>query len=307
LNLFPRVPEAGEPSPRQRENFAVAAEVEARACFGAAVHGAHRLLSVGRKGSMLEYWLERALQASPGIAETLLDFVEARSSPVPAILSLAQQENRGTLYPFSLQQGWKWDGLDAEVLLAVARVLEKTDPGQERAVQEIVSRYLALGESFLDLSRPPYLWEPLERFYPEAMPSATLTGRAFLRSPWPTSEFCLVTAGGGPVELLAEMRLPTLEGTEKPREGQVAIEINGIHQGELRVGEAWSCQALTLSREVPRPGLNRLTIRWPMPPPVGEQALKVAVGRLEQGIEADLHPTFGEIFRLLARCRRRDS
>jgi hypothetical protein len=42
-----------------------------------------------------------------------------------------------------------------------------------------------------------------------------------------------------------------------------------------------------------------------MPPPVGEQALDAARRRLAQGIEADLHPVFGEVFSLRVRAAAR--
>ncbi|HET9229043.1 MAG TPA: hypothetical protein VFR31_20365 [Thermoanaerobaculia bacterium] len=50
-------------------------------------------------------------------------------------------------------------------------------------------------------------------------------------------------------------------------------------------------------------GLNRLTLRWPDPLPAGEDPFKMVIDRLDLGLEADLHPVFGEVFTLLANPR----
>ena len=53
-----------------------------------------------------------------------------------------------------------------------------------------------------DLLAPPYyLWEPLERFYPEVMSFDDLSRRATLRSPWPETSFCLICDGKRDVAL----------------------------------------------------------------------------------------------------------
>ncbi len=46
--------------------------------------------------------------------------------------------------------------------------------------------------------------------------------------------------------------------------------------------------------------INRVTLRWPALPAHGDQALENAIRRLENGVEADLHPVFGEVFSLVA-------
>ena len=277
-SLLPRLP-----SP------AISPEAEATARLGAAIHCAHRLLTAGPKRPILEHWIRAALDISPGIAEAMLDFVAARSAPGPAVLTAAQQRNLASPYRLLLQHGWQWDFLDAEMLEAIGSVLGLQDEIARRLLE-----HHAIREEGTDLSRPPYLWEPLERFYPEVMASEDLPGRAYLRSPWPETGFCLVCDAGRDVALDLTLRVPG-------RTGQVAVAVNGEEAGTVEAVERWSRSRLRLPKEFLRRGLNRLTLRWPDLPPAGDDPLAPAVERLERGIAADLHPVFGEVFSLIVR------
>lgn len=262
-------------------------EVEATARFGAAIHTAHRLLANGPIAPLLERWCRSALEASPGIAETMRDFAAVRLAPLPAVLTAEQQRNLASPYRLLLQHGWRWDFLDAEVIAAICQALGLPEPSLE------------LPEEGLDLVHPPrYLAEPLARFYPEAMGHADLNGRAYYRSPWPSSSFLL--PGEGAREVRATLRLPG-------RSGRVRVELNGRACGEIAATERWSRAELSLPGEGFRAGFNRLTLRWPPLAQDGNEALETALCRLEAGLEADLHPVFGEVFSLRVIKARRES
>ena len=282
---------------------AVAPEAEATARLGAAIHGAHRLLAVGPKPGFLAPWCAAALDASPGIAGTLLDLVEARSAPCPAVLTAAQQRNAASPYRLLLQHGWQWDHLDAEVIAALRTALAAR--GRPDEVDAEIDRRLlafrALGDEGIDLAHPPFfLWEPLERFYPEVMSFADLAAPAYLRCPWPATAFALLTRGDCDVELDLTLRLPPPPGTSGGRSGEVAVAANGREIGSVAAGERWTRARLRVAREALHPGLNRLTLAWPPPPPAGDDPLAAVADRLDLGIAADLHPVFGEIFALRA-------
>lgn len=270
---------------------AISPEAEATARLGAAVHCAHRLLTAGPKRPVLEHWCAAALDASPGVESAMLDLIDARSAPGPAVLTAAQQRNLASSYRLLLQHGWQWDFLDAEVLEAIGSVLGIQDEIARRLLE-----HHAVREEGTDLSRPPYLWEPLERFYPEVMPSEDLPGRAYLRSPWPETGFCLVCDATRDLALDLTLRLPGLPG----RTGQVTVAVNGEETGTVAAGGRWSRSGLRLPKESLRCGLNRLTLRWPDLPAAGEEPLAPAIERLERGVEADLHPVFGEVWSLVA-------
>jgi hypothetical protein len=277
----------------------VSPEVEAVARLGAAIHSAHRLLTVGPKAPLLEHWCAAALAASPGIEATLLDLVEARSAPCPAVLTAAQQRNAASPYRLLLQHGWQWEHLDADVVTAIRKVL----PDRAAEIDRLLLAFHGLHEEStgLDLAAPPFffLWEPLERFYPDVMSFEDLTAPAYLRSPWPETSFALLCGADRDVEIELTVRLPPSPGTER-RTGEVAVMVNGAAAGSFAAAERWTRSSLRLARRALLPGLNRLTLAWPSPPPVEGDPLAAAVERLELGLAADLHPVFGEVFSLRA-------
>jgi hypothetical protein len=269
-------------------------EQEATARFGAAIHTAHRLLPTGAKPPLLEPWIAAALDASPGVEAAMRDLVAARCSTAPAVLTAAQQRNLASPYPLLLQHGWRWDHLDADLILAIRAVLERRGRPADEWIDPLLLEHLAIRDEGTELLAPIYLWEPLARFYPEVMSFADLSQRATLRSPWPETAFCLLCDGERDVELDLTLRRP--EGA-----GEVRIAVEGEEVGTIATAERWTRAAFRLERRHLRRGLNRLTLGWPLTLRDGDAALAAAVERLEIGVAADLHPVFGELFSLLAR------
>jgi hypothetical protein len=268
----------------------ISPEAEAVARFGAAIHTAHRLLATGSKRPILEHWCEAALDASPGIAETMLDLVAARCAPCPAVLTAAQQRNLASPYHLLLQHGWRWDHLDADLIEAIRAVLERRGHPAGERIDSLLLEHLAIRKEGTELLDAIYLWEPLERFYPEVMDFEDLSRRATFRSPWQESSFCLICDGERDVEIEMTLRLSV--------PGSVRIAVNDRDLGTVDAGERWTRTVLRIECRNLRRGLNRLTLRWPPPSTDGDAALAAAADRLEVGIAADLHPVFGELFSL---------
>jgi hypothetical protein len=306
-------------------------EAEATARLGAALHGAHRLLPVGRASGpgspILEHWCSAALEASSGVAQAMLDLAHARLAPLPAILTAAARRNLASPYPLGLQHGLRWEGLDGEVLEAMTAALRRAGRPEASEIEAALAGAGAwqagraetgsgLGAApgwgqgvgaptgtGIDLARGArFLAEPLARFYPEAMDLRDLPGRAFLRCPWPETGFWLPARAAAPAVIQLTARLPPIPGAPGCRRGPIELRVNGQKAAEAPLAERWTRATLRLPAEALHPGLNRITLRWPMPPPVGEQALQAARRRLAQGIEADLHPVFGEVFSLRVRA-----
>ncbi len=275
---------------------AISPEAEATARFGAAIHTAHRLLPTGSKRPILEHWCEAALDASPGIADTMLDLVAARCAPCPAaVLTAAQQRNLSSPYRLTLQHGWRWDHLDADLIEAIRAVLERRGHRVSEIIDRLLPEHLAIREEGTELLAPIYLWEPLERFYPEVMDFEDLARRATLRSPWPETSFCLICDGERDVDLEITLRVPGA--------GRVGVAVNDREIGGIEAAERWTRRALRVARKNLRRGLSRLTLRWPLPATDGADAMRIAVERLEVGVAADVHPVFGEVFSVVARPR----
>ncbi len=277
---------------------------DAAAKLGAAVHCAHRLASLGPKGPILEYWCGKALDSSAEAAQAMLDIVRVRSTLLPETLNAAQRHNLESACKLTPQHGWRYDFIDADMTASLLNVLRaQSSELHTRALQALLDRH-AVSDRARELLHPPfYLWEPLERFYPEAMAPGALPGRATLRSPWPSTSFCLVSEDKAAIELALCARLPGIDGLEERRQGRVGVRVNGQPLGSLSVGPSWGRHRFRIGPGRLRCGLNKLTLSWPAPHWPGEMALDAAVSRLERGLQADLHPVFGEVFQLQAICR----
>lgn len=273
----------------------VPAEVDATAKLGAAIHTAHRHLPLSDKSTLIEYWCRAALAASAGIAEAMADLVAARGAPGPAVLTAAQQRNYRSPYRLMLQHGWKWDFLDAELLQTLFKLLKER--GRLGELETALVKYRGARPEGTELL-PFYLWEPLERLYPEVMATTDLNGRAGHRAFWPETAFAIVCGRGLDIELELVCRMP-------PRgvfsSTSLTLEVNGTSLTDLELSHIWQKIRFRIEARFLKNGINRLVFLWP---PLAEEdgkAQRRALKRLELGLEADLFPVFGEIFRLTAR------
>ncbi len=276
-------------------------EVEATARLGAAVHGAHRLLPLQEKERFLEPFLAEALALSPHAEGALRDLIEARTAPLPAVATAAQRRNLLSPCRLGLPHGWRWDYLDAEVLWAAHIVLGERSP----ALADDLERHLlarAVGPEWTELARAPWIWEPLEQFFADLLDYEDLARRAFLRSPWPATSFALIASGDADLEIRAVLRSPGCSvpgavvqvGYRDPSGGQTVL-------GEMAVGKSWGRTTLRIPRRTIRSGLGRLILSWPQLGTGGESPMDLVKARLALGLEADLHPVFGEISSLRVR------
>lgn len=277
--------------------------VEATALLGAALHGAHRLLTTGDKRAVLEPYCEAALAADPRVESAMLDLIAARAAPAPAVLTAAQQRNFASPYRLGLQHGWAYDHLDAEALSALLAALARRGRPVPEEIERQLLEHQGLRPEGTELARLPFfhLWEPLERPFPEVMEFEDLPRRAYLRSPWPETGFALIADARQDVELTLTLRLAAVGERRPERSAPVVVALNGAAVGAVETPERWQKASVRLPRYRLWPGLNRLTLRWPELPPAGDAALAEILRRLELGRAADLHPIFGEVFSVVAR------
>jgi len=273
-------------------DYPLAPEAEALAMFGAAIHGAHRLLAIGSKRALIRYWCERALETSPAIAAVMVQFVQARCAPCPAVMTGAQQFINQSSYALNLQHGWKYDYLDVEVIAAVEESLTNKGFAEADEVSVLLVEQLGFNRSWKELA-PYYLWEPLEQAFPEIMVLNDLPSRAFYRFPWPVTGFCLI--GRDALELEITLRLV------HENSGQTAFSVNGKFLAMVETNAKWQTHRLVVPAYMMNQILNEITLHWPMPGIDGETGMERFTERLEMGWDADPHPIFGEIATLKAR------
>lgn len=276
--------------------------VEAVARLGAAIHTAHRLLPVATtpgRGELgiVAHWLEAALAASPGALESMVDVALARIAPLPEMLTPAQGRSLGGTCPLGFQHGWRWEHLDLALLAEIRRLLGRVAPERLQVVDRELLRHHDVQARPRNLVYPPlYLWEAAARFHPEVVRFDDVTERAVLRSPWPVTELGFVESGGRPLVADIEARLQPLEGGFEEREGALKVLLDGRPVGGFPLSCRWSRGRVALPASGVGDCIRRLSICWPELPAAGDAALASAVARLERGVEADIHPVFGELF-----------
>lgn len=287
-NQYPKVLERQAP-------FEPTAEADASAKLGAAVHTAHRMGSVTDNSEILEYWCREALLASPGIADSMLDLIDTRTSPCPAPFNRAQVRNQQSDHALGFQQGWRYPYLDSEIIRTLLHVLD------ERRISEAQSliRRRAISAQGTDLVWPPsFLERPVERFYPEVMPFDDLPRKALFRAAWPCSYFSFVSNRDTDLIISIIARRPRAAAAAQIRPRAINIEVAGRFRSRCLIDETWTRSQLRLPRRTLDDGLNTLRILWPMVETDGQQALATSIERLQSGFTADIHPVFGEIFEL---------
>ena len=306
--ILPFLGDSGGPRPDWRQLLArpetalpISPEAEATARLGAAIHGAHRLLPLGEKGPFVEPFLGEALALSPHAQRALSDLIEARVAPLPAVATAAQRRNLKSPCRLGLPHGWRWDFLDADVLQAATRVLAQVDPETIRQIEQRLHARAA-GPEWTELARSPWIWEPLEQFFADLLDHEDLARRAFFRSPWPETGFALIAPGGADLEIQAVLRSPgAADSGAEARVGCRDARGTTVALGTLPVGRAWSRTSLLIPSGSIAPGLCRLVLAWPPLQTGGESPMPRAIDRLRLGLEADLHPVFGEISSLRIR------
>ncbi len=286
----------------------VSGAVEATARLGAALHTAHRLAPVDHNEgrALLVAWCREAAEASPAEARTALRAVaSARTGGLPAELDAAQAEELERATPLQVQHGWRWPHLDPDVLLAIEGSLDEPSlVDQARLV-----RHLGVRPEGVELSRAPFLWAPVERSLPESLDQHA---PAFLRAVLPRTRLALVTDGRCGLELTVVARraegAQSADGTTTvpgllriscwhPADGKNA---RGGPVGFMDLGHEWTRRTFQIPREFLRWGVHCVVLDWPTPLAV-EAVWTDTIDRLESGLDASLHPIWGELYSV--RCR----
>lgn len=273
----------------------VAPEVEGRARFMAALYTRH-WTATDEPSPAFDHWLEAALAASDGAADTMLGYVATRCVPAAALLFSSEQQRLFSRLDRSERHIWSAPHLDPEAVLAICSVLERHGRPARREVEDALVRHHAVRERAVDLLRPVYHWGLTD----QPRPNSSLRNNppAFYPAWSPRSHFCLVAEGGRPLRLELTARLGTVE---QPRDGELQLLVNDEPVGRVRLDGAWRSHRLEVPAGPLRRGINRLTLHWPPLPPEGDAGLRRIGRRLDQRVGVDLHPVFGEVMTLRAR------
>jgi hypothetical protein len=214
--------------------------------------------------------------------------------PYPAVMTAEQQRLFNSPYLLQHQHGWKYGHLDAGMIQAILTALAEWEPMWAEAALDKLVEIGALGRETISLLNPYYDADPLRRPFPEVIPTADMIGWGIYRAVWPESRFCFVMTGSAEISLdiCARLVSPTNQ------DSRVELLVNRKRVGEVAVGLSWQRQEVMVDGRYLQRGLNELTVRWPYPDVNKEVVWREIIGRLEKGLEVNLHPIFGELERL---------
>jgi hypothetical protein len=242
-------------------------------------HDVHTGRQSGGERGLVRHWLREAEKAWPEARELMSLYVTTRLGGPFTAYQQRWHRLLGRLHREAAMNA----GLDPEVLEVLQEHLSR-----KTSFGEIV------GEGVLDLSQPGFHWSVSDRYQEEAKSPQSL----FYRGRWPFSHFCLPASGARGVQLDLTARLPRI-GREREDEAELLVNGKAVARLSLRTG--WERRSVAVAASDLSAGLNQITIAWPPLPAEGDEALAEIGRRLEEGIAADLHPRFGEIYALRAR------
>jgi hypothetical protein len=257
-----------------------APQVDARARFLASLYGTHWSSPRVASTDVHERWLHEAIDIWPPIADEVTAYARTRcANPEWLECSLAQQRVK--------QSGADIDGrvlrgptMDVSSLAMMAPVARVDD--------ELIAAH-AIERDGANLLDDVYGWTLLDRY--DASAPFSHPRRAFHRAVWPTSRFALPLSGS---------RAMRLEMTARARDahGCANISIHNRRVAAMELSSSWTSVHVEIPEATLARGINCLTIEWPTLAAAGDQSMRAITRCLELGQATDIHPTFGELFRL---------
>lgn len=273
---------------------ALPAPLQGLSRFYAGLYTAHLSRPVtGGPSPFAQSLFEDAVGAAPGLPELARDYMEAMTSPGRAFLTAACARNQASPYPLQALT-WLPSDLGIETLEPLCRAFEARGVPLREELDRMLLEHHSVDRCRRDLSAPKYRENDpgASASYIERQPAPS-----HVRALFPDTGFFLVTGGEQGLRLDLTLRVP---GFGPPPSGTVEVSVNGEPVGSVPVSGTWARHTLDVEPHRFRRGLNRLSLRWPLPGDVGDAAIRNAVNRLQQGLPTDIFPVFGEVFSLYA-------
>jgi hypothetical protein len=276
------------------ENVAPPSEIEAEACFLAAVLNAHCF----QPYEIVRHYCSLALKLSPHIAGVMTDYLELQNRPlVPAMMTESEEKIYRQGSPLIHHYLLRLNEKRLERVLYDAAVDALEEAGFDARSRLDLLRREEHSVTHADKNLLDYYYCSATSHPQELTWSAPTGERRFrhdadyYKAYWPESRFVFFAEAGRPALLNLTCRLPS----PAPAAGTVSLEVNRRPQAQLAVTHEWGTWELTLPGEAVREGLNEVTVRWPVPEFPGEKALDRVRPNLLERKFPDFYPVFGEI------------
>ena len=263
---------------------------EAFARFSAAIHNAHWGQSYP---VVLHHVKEAIIQSDDQFREFLRLYCDMATRKVSAHLasSFEQMILTGLLDQYMhLMHPKNGKPMDIDLADAIASIC---DSKEEKWIDEL--RSLRINEHAAD-DRPINL---LDSFYHQSSYERIFhdRGYAFFRAHDNVTNFFLVATPKSSIECNISLRIPTLGNTKSE---EVSIWVNDNHICDISASAGWGRQTFRIPQEALSSGINRLTLKWPLPVDGTPRKVHHSIGTA-LGIISSLFHTFGEIYTFEAR------
>jgi len=273
-------------------------KTEAEASFLASILNGHWWQSY----DLTRYYCTRALSLSPHVGELMVTYIDLQTRLIPLkirgqaeqhIASIGSRLTRHFLLNLNEKR------LDKVLLAAIVDALEEFGFNGGEVLDRFRREHsVAFGETNLleyyycsSADQPQEVAWVMRINYKVYKPHFE---PKYYRAFGTESKFIFVGTAGCPVRLSLTCRLPNNALGEVP----ISVGLNGTLQAEMMISRQWSSWEITLAGDIVREGLNKVTVRWPVPEFESGEALEKVVTNLFNFWELkfpNFFPVFGEI------------
>ncbi|MEC8496197.1 MAG: hypothetical protein VXZ39_14815 [Planctomycetota bacterium] len=234
--------------------------------------------------------LQEAMDHSPLALEALRGWLELRSLDAPPDLNAALA--RAACIP-GLAGLLRDPRLNAPLFKASLEALEARDCAEiEQILSRAIGSYERRFHEGLELSSALFRDCFWERTPEGERDSDRQHSEPIYRALWPVSRFSFLCSGEAPLRVRAVARAAHTGAS-------LSMKVNGegpvLSQALTGAWQRWEARLEPLAL---RRGLNTLSLEWAPPSLPGEVPLEAARRRFAMGAEAEVFPTFGELYSL---------
>jgi hypothetical protein len=268
-------------------------QVEAEASFLAAVHNGHWWQSY----ELVRHYCHRAVEHWPDIREVMTRFVDLQTRSTPMLMCKAAQEVAEMGSPLIQHYLLRYNNQQLDPLLidAVVDALDTVGVDARPTLGCLRRCEHSIARRPTDLLHYYYnsaAQQPQEVRW--ALPRQARLPRPdseYYKAYWLESRFAFIGEEGLPARLELTCRLPA----HSPPGATVSLELNGSEQARFEVVHDWRSWEVPIDGSAVVDGLNRITLRWPVPDFPDREELDTVVEDLVSGVYPEFYASFGEV------------
>jgi hypothetical protein len=276
-----------------------ALEVEAETAFLAAVHNAHWW----QTPELVEHYCLRAAAASPKIASVMRNYLDLQSRRTPMLMCRATEEISGLGSPLMQHYllRFNYQRLDVVLLDGIVSALKSLGIDAQKQLDQLRREEHSVTRRDINLLDYYYCTEGMQQqevmwTVPHLAEYLSHKHNHYYKAYWLESRFVFVSEANHAVRLRLTCRVPH-PGTGAET---VSVQVNGRLAGEMQMGRDWEAWDITIPAAAVCSGLNKVTVRWPVPEFAGLRLLDQVGLDLQERMYPEFFCVFGEIHSFVA-------